>query len=397
MSKTIVGRILVCVATAVLLLLLFAYGTMWILVKGPSPTAKKLFVLSVKETSAGGFLADIYLSKSEIDAILSPSVDGDLSQDEQDLSMIVVPPKEEVPPAVETTPPDTSDSPVTEPTPETENTSSVLDDTDTGIEILDIKGSTYNGKLMIIADPARVFVGVPDSYGADSYGLTVAKMIEKYDCIAGTNAGGFYDPNGQGTGGIPDGIVIYEGELLTAAHIPGIEENLIIIDSVSKRFSACGARIGALISRNKEFMQAAMKLAQARLSVATVEQYGAAALYSVPDTYFEAVREEYRRRRDVCYAGLTAIPGIVVAEPKGAFYMMAKLPVDNAEKFQTFLLEEFEDNNQTVTFAPGNGFYATPGAGEQEIRVAYVLQSEDLQRALELLKLAIEKYQAKYM
>ena len=190
---------------------------------------------------------------------------------------------------------------------------------------------------------------------------------------------------------------IYEGELLTAAHIPGIEENLIIIDSVSKRFSACGARIGALISRNKEFMQAAMKLAQARLSVATVEQYGAAALYSVPDTYFEAVREEYRRRRDVCYAGLTAIPGIVVAEPKGAFYMMAKLPVDNAEKFQTFLLEEFEDNNQTVTFAPGNGFYATPGAGEQEIRVAYVLQSEDLQRALELLKLAIEKYQAKYM
>ena len=109
------------------------------------------------------------------------------------------------------------------------------------------------------------------------------------------------------------------------------------------------------------------------------------------------MREEYRRRRDVCYAGLTAIPGIVVAEPKGAFYMMAKLPVDNAEKFQTFLLEEFEDNNQTVTFAPGNGFYATPGAGEQEIRVAYVLQSEDLQRALELLKLAIEKYQAKYM
>ena len=214
MSKTIVGRILVCVATAVLLLLLFAYGTMWILVKGPSPTAKKLFVLSVRETSAGGFLADIYLSKSEIDAILSPSVDGDLSQDEQDLSMIVVPPKEEVPPAAETTPPDTSNSPVTEPTPETENTSSVLDDTDTGIEILDIKGSTYNGKLMIIADPARVFVGVPDSYGADSYGLTVAKMIEKYDCIAGTNAGGFYDPNGQGTGGIPDGIVIYEGELL---------------------------------------------------------------------------------------------------------------------------------------------------------------------------------------
>ncbi len=190
---------------------------------------------------------------------------------------------------------------------------------------------------------------------------------------------------------------IYEGELLTAAHIPGIEENLIIIDSVSKRFSACGARIGALISRNKEFMQAAMKIAQARLSVATVEQYGAAELYNVPETYFDSVREEYRRRRDVCYAGLTSIPGVIVAEPKGAFYMMAKLPVDSAEKFQTFLLEEFEDNKQTVTFAPGSGFYGTPGAGEQEIRVAYVLQSEDLQRALELLKLALEQYRAKYM
>ena len=213
MSRTIVGRILVCIATALLLLLLFAYGTMWILVNGPSPTAKKLFVLSVKETSAGGFLADIYLSQEEIDAILSPAAGSNLAEDEQDLSMIVVPPKEEQMPEDETSLADTSDSPATAPSAETES-NPPSDAYDAGIEVLDIKGSTYNGKLMIIADPGRVFVGVPDSYGADSSGLTVAKMIEKYDCVAGTNAGGFYDPNGQGTGGIPDGIVIYEGELL---------------------------------------------------------------------------------------------------------------------------------------------------------------------------------------
>lgn len=227
MSRTIVGRILVCIATALLLLLLFAYGIMWILVNGPSPTAKKLFVLSVKETSAGGFLADIYLSQEEIDAILSPAAGSDVAEDEQDLSMIVVPPKEEQMPEDETSPADTSDSPATEPSAEMES-NPPSDAYDAGIEVLDIKGSTYNGKLMIIADPGRVFVGVPDSYGADSYGLTVAKMIEKYDCIAGTNAGGFYDPNGQGTGGIPDGIVIYEGELLWGD--PGATYNLAGLD-----------------------------------------------------------------------------------------------------------------------------------------------------------------------
>ena len=232
MSKTIVGRILVSVATALLLLLLLAYGTMWILVNGPSQTAKKLFVLSVKETSAGGFLADIYLSKDEINAILSPADGGDVAEDEQDLSMIVVPPKEEQTPSSDTTPADTSDFPETEPV-ESTDAPSTKEDAETGIEVVDIKGSTYNGKLMIIADPSRVFVGVPDSYGADSYGLTVAKMIEKYDCIAGTNAGGFYDPNGQGTGGIPDGIVIYEGELLwgdlgATYNLAGLDESGIL-------------------------------------------------------------------------------------------------------------------------------------------------------------------------
>lgn len=188
---------------------------------------------------------------------------------------------------------------------------------------------------------------------------------------------------------------IYEGSMTTAATMRDMDEHLILIDSVSKRFSACGARIGALITRNKALMEGALKIAQARLSVATLDQIGAAALYGVEPSYFEATREEYRRRRDVCYRKLMEIPGVVAAEPKGAFYMMAKLPVDDAEAFQTYLLREFEDRGETLMFAPGNGFYATEGAGKSEIRLAYVLCCEELERAMELLKLAIERYQEK--
>jgi len=188
---------------------------------------------------------------------------------------------------------------------------------------------------------------------------------------------------------------IYDGELTTAGRFDDMKEQLILIDSVSKRFSACGARIGALISRNRGLIEAATKIAQARLSVATLDQIGAAALYSVEPSYFEATREEYRRRRDVCYRKLREIPGVVTTEPKGAFYTMAKLPVDSAEDFQIFLLNEFEDNHETVTFAPGSGFYATPGAGVSEIRIAYVRCAEELERALDLLKLAIEKYKSR--
>lgn len=211
---TLLFRALLSITTVIALILLLAYGTMWILVNGPSETARRLFVLSVKETSAGGFLADIYLSDDEIQAILTPD-DAAHKEDDQDLSLIVVP---------ETVPPDTPDTAVTIPpgaeTPDsslpadTQTPSAAPPKEDSGIEVLDITGSTYNGKLMIISDPKRVFVGVPDSYGENSHGLTVAAMIKKYDCVAGTNAGGFHDPNGKGTGGIPDGIVIYEGELL---------------------------------------------------------------------------------------------------------------------------------------------------------------------------------------
>lgn len=189
---------------------------------------------------------------------------------------------------------------------------------------------------------------------------------------------------------------IYDGgELVTAARFEDVDENLILIDSVSKRFSACGARIGALISRNRAFMDGATKISQARLSVATLDQVGAAALYGVESSYFNATREEYQRRRDVCYRKLKEIPGVVTTEPKGAFYTMARLPVDSAEKFQLFLLNEFEDNKETVTFSPGSGFYATEGAGENEIRIAYVRCEEELTRALDLLRMAIERYNQK--
>ena len=182
------------------------------------------------------------------------------------------------------------------------------------------------------------------------------------------------------------------GELLSFLQFGYGYENLILIDSVSKRFSACGARIGCLISRNVEFMAQALKYCQARLSVATLDQVAAAALYSVGPEYFAAVREEYHRRRDTVVRKLHEIPGVVCECPKGAFYLMAALPVDDAEKFQQWLLEEFDDHGDTVMFAAGGPFSATPGKGLNEIRIAYVLKQEDLERAMDLLALGIQKY-----
>ena len=182
------------------------------------------------------------------------------------------------------------------------------------------------------------------------------------------------------------------GELLSFLQFGYGYENLILIDSVSKRFSACGARIGCLISRNVEFMAQALKYCQARLSVATLDQVAAAALYSVGPEYFAAVREEYHRRRDTVVRKLHEIPGVVCECPKGAFYLMAALPVDDAEKFQQWLLEEFDDHGDTVMFAAGGPFYATPGKGLNEIRIAYVLKQEDLERAMDLLALGIQNY-----
>ena len=167
-------------------------------------------------------------------------------------------------------------------------------------------------------------------------------------------------------------------------------DNIIVIDTVSKRFSACGARIGCLISKNKEFMNHAMKYCQARLSVATLDQIASAALYTVGPEYFAAVRDEYKKRRDTLCRKLREIPGVVFDVPGGAFYVMAALPVDDADKFQQWLLEEFSDNGETVMMAPGGSMYATPGKGKNEVRMAYVLESDKLERAMEILKKAIE-------
>lgn len=186
---------------------------------------------------------------------------------------------------------------------------------------------------------------------------------------------------------------VYSDEPLSSfAQLGFGEENLILIDSVSKRFSACGARIGCLISKNRELMAHALKFCQGRLSVATLDQAAATALYSVEPSYFDSVREEYRRRRDTVVSKLQKIPGVICECPQGAFYLMAALPVDDAESFQKFLLEEFDDHGDTVMFAAGEPFYATPGRGRNEIRIAYVLCQKDLERAMDLLALGIQKY-----
>ena len=186
---------------------------------------------------------------------------------------------------------------------------------------------------------------------------------------------------------------VYAGEpLQSLGEFDDAPENVIVIDTVSKRFSACGARIGCIISRNKELMGEAIKYCQARLSVATLDQIASAALYDVGPEYFAAVREEYKLRRDTVVAKLKEIPGVICECPRGAFYLMAALPVDDADAFQKWLLTDFDDNGDTVMFAPGGPFYATPGKGINEIRIAYVLKQKDLERAMDLLAKGIVAY-----
>ena len=186
---------------------------------------------------------------------------------------------------------------------------------------------------------------------------------------------------------------VYDGEYTSFGTFPELKDNLIIIDSVSKRYSACGARIGCVVTKNAELCQQFNKLCQGRLCAPELEQVGAAAIYEhTPKSYLEEVNKEYRHRRDTIAAGLAAIPGLISAQPKGAFYVMVKLPVDDAEKFAIWMLQDFEDNGETVMIAPGNGFYATPGKGVDEARLAYVLNCEDLKRAMELLAKGLQAY-----
>jgi aspartate aminotransferase len=175
-------------------------------------------------------------------------------------------------------------------------------------------------------------------------------------------------------------------------NLPGLEENAIMIDSVSKRYSMCGARIGCLVSRNVEVMATALKYAQARLSPPTLAQIASEAALETGPEYFEAVKKEYTQRRDILVEGLNSIEGVTCPKPRGAFYAMAQLPVDNAERFAQWLLSTFELDNQTVMLAPAEGFYATPGMGLNQVRLAYVLNVEALKKSVDILKEALKQY-----
>lgn len=174
--------------------------------------------------------------------------------------------------------------------------------------------------------------------------------------------------------------------------LPQLKEQAIMIDSVSKRYSMCGARIGCLASKNKEVIATAMKFAQARLSPPTFEQIASEAALDTPQSYFDDVIEEYTSRRNLLIEGLEKIEGVKVAVPKGAFYCIAELPIDDADKFAKWLLEEFELDNETVMVAPAAGFYSTPNTGMNQVRIAYVLKKENLKKAIAILDVALKQY-----
>lgn len=181
-------------------------------------------------------------------------------------------------------------------------------------------------------------------------------------------------------------------EFKSFATFEDISDRVIVLDSISKRFSACGARIGTIASKNKEIMQACVKLVTGRLAAPTLEQIGAAALYGVDPSYYKEVQKEYERRRDCIYEELNKIEGVTTYKPGGAFYIMPEIPVDDAEKFAIWMLEEFEVDGETVMMAPAGGFYQNTEKGKSQIRLAFVLNCDDLRRACHILKLGIEAY-----
>lgn len=189
---------------------------------------------------------------------------------------------------------------------------------------------------------------------------------------------------------------VYDGkEMTTFGSFKEAEQNVIIVDSVSKRFSACGARIGSIASKNEELMQNLLKLAQARLCCPTIDQIGAAALYKLDPSYFNDIKKEYEHRRNVSVEALNEIEGIKYGVPEGAFYITCQLPVDNAEDFLMFLLTEFDVDGETCMFAPAGGFFNTPGVGQSDIRIAYVLNAEDMKAGINIIKEGIKAYNSR--
>jgi aspartate aminotransferase len=187
----------------------------------------------------------------------------------------------------------------------------------------------------------------------------------------------------------------YQGKAMSAFELKGLEQQVIVMDTISKRYSACGARIGAFITRNATVYDAAMKFAQARLSPPGLAQLLAEAAVDLPDNFFDAPKKEYQQRRDLLVSRLNKIPGVFCPNPGGAFYAIAKLPIDDSDKFCQWLLESFSYNNQTLMLAPATGFYGTPGLGKQEVRLAYVLNLDSINKAMDCLEQALATYPGK--
>jgi aspartate aminotransferase len=187
----------------------------------------------------------------------------------------------------------------------------------------------------------------------------------------------------------------YDAEAISVMDFPEIRDRAILLDSSSKRFNVCGARIGALASHNEQVIQAALKFGMARLSVATIEQLALVPLLNSPEQYTKPIVEEFRRRRDVVYEGLKTIPGVTFYKPEGAFYIVIGLPVEDADDFSRWLIEEYDDRQETVLLAPANGFYASPEKGKNEVRLAFMLNENDLKRSLQILAAALTTYNAK--
>ncbi len=184
----------------------------------------------------------------------------------------------------------------------------------------------------------------------------------------------------------------YEGTHISAMHLTGVDDSVVLMDTISKRYSACGGRIGAFVTKNKALLDAAMKFAQARLSPPSFAQILGEAAVDLPDDYFDTAKAEYKKRRDTIVKRLNAIPGVFCPNPGGAFYAMAKLPIDDADIFCQWLLESFSLNKQTLMLAPATGFYSTPGLGKQEVRLAYVLNTDAINKAMDCLETALQQY-----
>ena len=187
----------------------------------------------------------------------------------------------------------------------------------------------------------------------------------------------------------------YTGELMSVMHLQGADDHLVVMDTISKRYSACGARLGALVTKNQAVLDAVMKFAQARLSPPSFAQIAGEAAIDLPADYFTGAKDEYQRRRDLLVRRLNAMEGVYCPNPGGAFYAMAKLPIDDSDKFCQWLLESFEHNGQTVMLAPATGFYGTTGLGKQEVRLAYVLNLEAIDKAMDCLEAALKVYPGK--